>query len=993
MNYFLQALRWRWFFFTITFVIVTNVFAQQYNFVNYSIEDGLIQSQVKSMCQDHEGYIWLGTLGGLSRWNGVDFQNFSINEGLLDNGIYSLLTASDGKVFIGTKGGVNVYDEGEIKTYKFNDDLKEQYVRSIVEGKNQELWFGLDNGFVVKYEKDAFTYVDAEKGQIRHLFCDEENKIWISARRGISIVDNQGAVKDYISDLNVSQLMIHHDTIWYSTYRDGVFYECQGKKEQLTTEDGLIQNNIRGFKKTSQNELWFYSKKGMTRYVNGEMKNFTIKEGLSYNNVRCLMEDHEGNLFIGLDGNGLFKFSGDRFIGYTTQDGLDNEGILSIVEDEKNNLWFSSNGGGVALFKNENITNYNVSDGLINNTVWSSLKTKDGNILFGTTDGISLFDGEKFIDLYEDKDDHVDNKVWSLYEDGLGNIWAGTIKGLLYIDFINDTVVNYSDLYGLNKNIKSIVKIDDEKLWFCSDNGIHQYAIKMKQFSWFSMSDGLPDNFIMNATLDKNGIVWIGTTNGLTYFKDNQFVKVNHSNISGANFITFLKVDNNNNLWVGTNKGLFQLLIDAYDQLSPNDFKYYSNLDGLKGLECNQNSVFIDSRKNLWFGTNKGLMKFDLNKQNDSGFKPYMRLKGVRLFFEDIDLAKFSDSINYSTYQAADVTFKYNQDHLTFDYIGINHSNPSVVRYQFKLDGFDEVWSPITNVTSATYSNLSSGQYSFYVKASSDNKNWTEPLQFSFSITPPFYFTWWFYLLSIVFIGGIIWVIIVRRGKILEDKRATQLVIDKSKMLSLEQQALNASMNRHFIFNSLNSIQYYINRQDKFSANKYLTNFAKLVRKNLDNSLENAIYIEEEIERIELYLKLEQMRFQDKFNYQIKIDRKIDPQSLKIPSMLLQPFIENSIWHGILPSNNLGDILVDVRIEQDKLMIDIKDNGIGIDESLALKKDKKQGHISKGMELTKNRIELVGKISSKKCFIDGPKQMNDENNKVLGTSVSIVINI
>jgi len=209
----------------------------------------------------------------------------------------------------------------------------------------------------------------------------------------------------------------------------------------------------------------------------------------------------------------------------------------------------------------------------------------------------------------------------------------------------------------------------------------------------------------------------------------------------------------------------------------------------------------------------------------------------------------------------------------------------------------------------------------------------------------------------------------------------------------LEQQALNASMNRHFIFNALNSIQYYINRQDKVAANKYLSSFAKLVRKNLDSSLVNEIYLDDEIERIDLYLKLEEMRFQDKFSYQINVVKNIEPQTIKIPSMLLQPFIENSIWHGILPTNKHGNITIDVLKQEDKLIINIIDEGIGIEKSLADKKDKLQQHQSKGMELTKGRMELISKISNKDCSIEGPFQIYDEKRKIAGTKVSIILTL
>ena len=146
----------------------------------------------------------------------------------------------------------------------------------------------------------------------------------------------------------------------------------------------------------------------------------------------------------------------------------------------------------------------------------------------------------------------------------------------MYIDQLNDTVINYDLKHDLNENIKSILAINENIIWFCSDNGIHEYSRLTNEFSLLSKKDGLPGNFIMNAVMDLNGVVWVGTTDGLAYYKDGRFVEVNHSNVSSAKFITFLKVDENNNLWIGTNQGLFQLQIDDYNQFLQSDFKYYS---------------------------------------------------------------------------------------------------------------------------------------------------------------------------------------------------------------------------------------------------------------------------------------------------------------------------------------------------------------------------------------------------------------------------------
>jgi len=190
----------------------------------------------------------------------------------------------------------------------------------------------------------------------------------------------------------------------------------------------------------------------------------------------------------------------------------------------------------------------------------------------------------------------------------------------------------------------------------------------------------------------------------------------------------------------------------------------------------------------------------------------------------------------------------------------------------------------------------------------------------------------------------------------------------------------------------LNSIQYYINRQDKLSANKYLSNFAKLIRKNLDSSQENLTYLSNELERIDLYLSLEHMRFQDKFEYNIEISDKVNAESVKIPSMLLQPFLENSIWHGILPVDKKGHINVAIdRSLSGSIKITIDDDGIGVKESLKSKNGKDHIHDSKGVSLTNDRIVLYQKLTHENFKIKGPYEIKDDNANVKGTRVEIYL--
>jgi len=211
----------------------------------------------------------------------------------------------------------------------------------------------------------------------------------------------------------------------------------------------------------------------------------------------------------------------------------------------------------------------------------------------------------------------------------------------------------------------------------------------------------------------------------------------------------------------------------------------------------------------------------------------------------------------------------------------------------------------------------------------------------------------------------------------------------------LEQQSLNASMNRHFIFNALNSIQYYINRQDKLAANRYLSSFAKLIRKNLDSSSspDNLVALSEELERLDLYISLEHMRFQDKFEYEITIDPTIDTSSIRVPAMFLQPYVENSIWHGVLPMKSAGKIEVKIVKTANEIKFSIEDNGIGIEKSLAKKGTLGHSHDSKGMKITSSRINVLRTLTKRNIQIIGPFEVKNENEETMGTKVEIVFSL
>jgi len=969
-----------------------NAYTQQYNFINYSIEEGLAQSQIRAISQDADGYLWIGTLGGLSKFDGINFENFSTNEGLLHNQINAIYSDTKGQIWLGSRGGVSVYDGETFVNYEFEERLSQQFVFSITEDKTGKIWFATGGGGVVYFENNQLNYIElpngAKNNYVRDVFVDEDDNKWLATRNGVSIIDVDFNIIDTIKDVNATQIYLDDDSsVWCSTFGKGILHLSENSQVEFTTEQGLVSNHIRGFVKRKDGAIWFVSKDGVSKLKDKKIKNFTEKDGLTSNNIKTIMEDTQGNLFLGSDVGGLIKFKNENFMSFTDEGMIHSNVVMSVLEDVNRNIWVSTFENGVGVFTGDGFLSLTKEHGLRNNTVWCSMISKDNHFWAGTDWGLSVFDGKRF-KTYGVQNGLMAKKVYALAEDEENNIWIGTREGVSVLNRLTDSINNID----IGRNVRDIFIEDESSIWFCSSDGLFRYNPQTRETIVFTEKDGLPSTSVMNI-IKFNNEYWVGTNNGLARLAQGYISTIKIPDNYASNNINFLELGNDHNLWIGTNYGLYQLNILNKDTFYKTDFIRYSNLDGLKSLECNQNSSFIDSRNNLWFGTSSGLMKRALSTEKEKITLPRVQVKNIRLFLEKKDLTQYSEGVNEESKLPENLTLKYNKNHLTFDFVGIYHTSPNKVKYRFKLDGFDEDWQPITKATYVTYSNIPAGNFTFKLSATADLKNWTDPVEFSFFITPPFWASWWFYLLCFIASIGGVWLILYRSKKIDERKRVTQLIVDKSKMMKLEQQALNSSMNRHFIFNALNSIQYYINRQDRISANKYLSSFAKLVRKNLDSSLVHEIYLDDEIERIGLYLKLEEMRFQDKFDYKIDVDESIEPQSIKIPSMLLQPFIENSIWHGILPRDQRGTIEVIVTKQEGKLIIVIKDNGIGIDKSIANKQGKNQHHDSKGMELTKGRIKLISKISNKDCAIRGPYQIYTEKREVAGTEVSIILTL
>ncbi len=958
--------------------------AQHYNFTNYTVKDGLAQSQVRDICQDEEGYLWIGTASGLSRYNGIEFVNYSIDDGLPDNNISKLFLSKNGHIWIATAGGIAQFGEQQFTSYSYNNE--EYRVNDIAEFKD-DIYFASNTG-LLHIENDSFVQLGDEAAHEYYLrsIVNYKDSILIGGSKS-GLYTWNGAEFNEIKlaafpELNVRNLVIKGDMLYVTARNIGMFtYNLKTKKifayHLLYTTLLDIDVNDKSIFGITTNAGAFLIRQNDTLY-------FDDQNGLMRSGLECLFRDREGNIWLGTDGNGLLKFSGTSVVSYSTKDGLASDLVLAIEQDQDDNFIFGTYDEGITQFRDSSINYFNVRDGLfLDNTVWALMQDpKTGYTWLGTSRGLSILNREN--QLISNALDGLYPKIRTIVRLNESTVLLGGDEGLFVMQ--GDSV--YKGVSDLNINKLYIL----EGTVYCAATKGLFVLNAATNYSTASQIE-LPETKVYTLTSDFKGQLWIGTENGLFVMLKNKLIwrfQLDQRDYRSKSVFGMITA-RDSSIWVSGMKGVFRIM---YDPTQTNDCSIinYGSAEGLINEEANVNAIYEDHEGNIWVGTAGGLARIDPSFTKDlfDYQLPLLHITGIRLFMEKIDYADFTNELDTIFNVPNYIELPYNKNHVTFDFIGINLKDPGSVQYEYRLLGADDAWSPVSKSNYATYSFLQPGDYIFQVRAMNKNKQWSGVQQIKIHISSPFWKTWWFISLVLIAILLLITYFFQSRIRVLKQVQENEKLDLKNRLLFLEQRSLNASMNRHFIFNSLNSIQYFINSSDKLSANRFLSNFAKLIRKNLDSSAANnfIVTLQEEIDRIELYLSLEKMRFSGKFEYKIDLSSDLDAEAVEIPSMILQPFVENSIIHGVLSLDHSGLIVIRIFKQFGEVVFELTDNGVGVENSLKLKKFSPEGdHESKGLEITNRRIEILRKLTGENLQIIGPFQLNDSEGRSLGTKV------
>lgn len=956
--------------------------AQSYSFINFSVAEGLPQSQVSSIVQDEKGYLWVGTMGGLGRFNGKTFENFSTNNGLLNNRITSLNVQKD-QLWVGHEGGVTLLENEKFSRWAFTEENKNIGVISITPFNDGHLIATNGSGlFFINKQKQIRNILlpTADQNRVRGIVQIDKD-LYIATRGGLLKTSDLYEFKlaDDSLNLNISGITIRNEKLFITTFDQG-FFEIDYKTRKIKSLN--ISAEYAGIRKTiidSKGVLWSASREGVI--IIDKKNNLRVidqNKGLPLNSVSVIFEDKNGTIWIGSEGKGIFRFPGERFVTFDSRSEIPSDLIISGIEFNPNLLLFGTYDKGLVSYSDKKFAQH----ALPNSTIWAIIKDQYQNIWVGSESGLYRVNyNSKETTIYQP---FIPEKITCFYKNNKNEIWVGGSAGLYKI--VNGQVqeIKNSTITQNIGTIRNIVEFNNQIIC-ATDAGLHVFKDgKYTQYLGINKKT-------FSLKVDKYNSLWIGTEEGF-YWSDGKNVRrFALIGQTASNFINFINY-RADQLFVGTNNGLYVL-----SDLNKKTFatqKHFGLEEGIVNLESNLNSSFFDSKGKLWFGTAQGLVAFDPNSGNtlSSSSNPYLNITSLKLNMQEFNYADYATSFSKNGIPL-NLNLPRTKNNLLIELEGIALQSAKELRYQYWVEGLEETWSPNFQNPQVTLSNLPAGNYKLHVRANIQNKLYSNEYILEISIAPIFYATWWFLTLLILLITGIIILVVRFRIKRERIRNYQELLEFKARLSSLEQQSLNASMNRHFIFNSLNSIQYFINTQDRHSANKYLTNFAKLIRKNLDSSSEanNMVSLDEEIERLELYLSLEAMRFKDRFEYVIDTGN-IDTENILVPAMLLQPFIENSIIHGILPNEEKKG-LIELKIidKGDYLEVIIQDNGVGIDYSLKKKHNIQGDHRSQGMEITSKRIALLNKISNKNFTMDGPFQIEGENRLINGTRVILKI--
>lgn len=966
-----------------------------YSFEEYNQADGIINATITDI-RSVGDTIFVGTEKGLCVYdikNKKTVNYFAETDSLVlpDNHIFYISKPINGKIVICTKGGNSVYNlkTKEFEITKINNYSPDYEVRCIEYVDSNDSWLVATSNGLVIYQDDNqslrhYNYIGNYENSLpdNDLKCMckvSDEMVFVGTANGVCVLDaktrnikriNLNALTSNKSPrLDISKIIPFTDKeVMISTYTNGLYiYNYHDNTaihiSKFNKINALSENYIYDIYKDDQGSVWIATFTGLNRFENNLAKFSTVSiyENGSMLSINCFMEMDDNNILVGTE-SGIKVFNIDD----------------KSINDFK--AYFNSKEN---YFESLYVYNFYLSD--------------DGCIWVGTrNDGLYIYDikADEVVDVSEEyniaKLRHA--VVRGTVMDKHGNMWVATNMGLCCINLKEKTHTFYTprknDKRAIpNQDIFDLL-LDDEALYVTTSNGLAIYNYDSDDFTNYYLPDSLTRNDVVRSNdffdiVDgENGRYYIGSySNGMLSFSPDkkQFKAAKMMGDLGT-MVYAIVPDDNGALWASTSKGIMKYDLDTKETTN------YDISDGLQGNEFSPNAFLKSKDGFVFFGGFNGFNYFKPDEIHLETTNPNLVI--TKLLSGDGKKHRYllhGDTLHLS--------YKYNSFEIEFATLNLLRKN--MVKYAYMLENYDREWEyHNSNHRYVEYNRMRPGTYVFKVKAANEVNQWMEePVELTIIIHPAWYQTAWFNVLAILFLSLAIFIIIRQRNKNVHQKREQKRIISEleTQMLLLKQKTLQLQMNPHVIFNTLNSIQQYILNNDVDNAVSYLSSFSKLMRRILNNSNERYVTLTDEIEAVSLYLQLESMRLGNRFSYKIDVDSDVDANNIEVAPLIVQPFVENAIIHGLVPKKD--DCFLSIRfskLSENKLLCVVEDNGVGRKLSEKTKQEKGASHKSYGMSITRRRLETLTKISNDDFSVE-VVDLYDDKGVASGTRVNIII--
>jgi ligand-binding sensor domain-containing protein len=969
--------------FLVSLLLSSQLNSQELKFDQFGTEEGLPHYYTEYVFEDSKGFLWIGTIGGLVKYDGVEMETFTTEEGLLSNNIITITEDPRGNIWIGTDNGLSRIGDS-IKSYPLGEN-GQVTKKILVTSKNKILAANLSGTFVYHELLDSFLpHPIMGEFYTRTLIEDDNQDIWFGGIDGLykSFQDTvvqvviPGQHKNYHNSI-VSSWKDFNGNLWFGTGSGFAKYE-NSEMKVFDQELGVEHVYIKLFQLQDSTFIFGTYGGGIVTFKNPEEfhRQYLSQDAITQNTVHGIEQTRGGAIWLAT-GNKLHKTKREVFEKIELSFDEQSVSTYEIVQNYKGELWMATNNGILVCNtqgKEQRLLQVS-KDPQENNVISLYADNADSSIYVGTYSGICFkYKNGKFSP-YGNEDQMVRGQaIYGVYKDSESNIWIS--KNVRVLKIHNDSVKEVF-LDSIHSMVFEVVEDKQNYLWFATSKGL--FCSKNDQIEHITSIDESFLGQIRQIEIDKDGGVWIGSNSQGVFRYDPELKEGKHYSIKdglSSNFIQSLKYDKHREcIWAGTINGVTQIKLN--NRSFPEEFR---TIDASDFSGCNINSLFCDSLNGVFVGSENSLFHYKTIRDTKNSNVPIVKLKNIEIFNDVFDFAPFCQRFDeFSLPQG--LILPYDKNHLTFRYYGIEFNEPESVLFKVKLDGFDKEWSVFTKDRFVTYNNLSPGNYQLKIKAKNSEGFWSEEFTFAFVIDPPFYLKSWFVILSSLFLLLVLFLIIKKR----DEKIKSKFLIERN-IAQLELKALQAQMNPHFIFNIMNNIQNLIVTEQHEKAIKLLGDFATLIRTVLDISSEKLIDLTKEIQFLTTYIELDLTQYPEKYTYEFNVDEKLDPESILIPPMLLQPFIENSILHGLMHKDGFGNLTITISAQSKTLLCIIEDNGIGRRKSKELGSTN-HSFQSKSLNISNERIGQFNKMDKLNSYKIEIIDLYDNKKNSLGTKV------